>query len=383
MLPLIKDTTYGVAFDPAKASAPPASDADFTWAGVADATIPYLGFGKLTTDDQTTLKTSAGSLDTETKALKQYYLDAQIKAVAGDEAELLDYNGDYGTEKSTWTSWYTGAGATAFRQLCGERYIVFSGTDDGSDALTDAAISPAFTVADTVWHGGFVLEYNQWSSIVSSLAKPLNVASPMTSNFQAIFAGHSLGGGVAQIAATVFKKANPSVPVQYFTIGGAAAAFDNTNWSLSLWDNIPARRYVNTLRTCEGASYGDNYYQDPVPTLGLSIPLTARHTLHNDAVYPPKFLYTNEVTGATGNVCWHSPGWLGQCGSWGCGWPTWSCYCPSIIGCSTVTVLSCGGTPSKSYGPAPSGWKISNFDLHSSTLYLKNINELYLSQGGW
>lgn len=178
-------------------------------------------------------------------------------------------SGYYDGQKFSWKI-LPGSPADKFNKLCGDRLVIFSGSDDSSDWVdADFNFAPEYQAMGTSWHIGIYKEASQWFKPISLFATP-------NGDYQTIFAGHSLGGGMSQVAAVYYKyQMKAKNAVKYFGVGSATAVHRSHTTPSSVWYSIPAHRWVNTgcrkhyKKNMWGQMYDvqDEYYWDVVPML--------------------------------------------------------------------------------------------------------------------
>jgi hypothetical protein len=153
-----------------------------------------------------------------------------------------------------------------------ESYIVFSGTDDLTDAIEDIKIWPSWMpeIGMNV-HSGFLNKYNVWRNrnILSLLPRTTTVnKNGETLKSNVVFMGHSLGGAIANVAATMFKQSHSGLDVAIVTMGTPAAFSGSSVASSSLYNGIPNHRYINYQN-----GFWCSRYQDPVSDIDNVIDL--------------------------------------------------------------------------------------------------------------
>jgi len=174
--------------------------------------------------------------------LAQEYEEAEVEGQS-DAPRLFNQNPDFQNEQAQWDNWFYSAARQAFQQSCGTRWFAFSGSDDITDWVADFSPNPV-DLFDTTFHGGFVGKYNVHNYIDTNFWAP---------GEHHIFAGHSLGGGITQIAATHLAYKHPQESLEYITHGTGAAVYHHSLKPKNLaspWQNIPATNYVNQHRGC-------------------------------------------------------------------------------------------------------------------------------------
>jgi len=208
-------------------------------------------------EDKDVTETGA-PLDQQIQAC-QIQLSEKLRALELEEqqAELQGADVD---ENNGYTNWFKSADGIAFRRSCGTRYIAFSGSDDLMDWVSDFAATPVL-FQNTWFHMGFVGEYIGYN---------YENLKYITAGPNYIYAGHSLGGAIAQVAATHHKKLQPNQAIEYITHGTGAPFYKAQGIfagnSASVWNSIPATNYINHIRTCNVVG-GLAVRRDLVPSL--------------------------------------------------------------------------------------------------------------------
>jgi len=127
--------------------------------------------------------------------------------------------------------------------------IVFSGTTPTEilDWVRNASILSTYNSQMKLYvHNGFKYKYDMWSATVDSYVGTYNSATNAATSNKITFAGHSLGGAMAQIGGADYNSittVNWSVRVVTF---GAPTPFKppSSGWPAS-WTSTPHSRYVN------------------------------------------------------------------------------------------------------------------------------------------
>lgn len=205
-----------------------------------------------------------------------------------------------------------------FNDMCGDRFIIFSGSDDAADWIGNDFLGALVPVPmfGSGWAPGFLAEAVQWAIPIGVYGRPKDYYEYNSNTLKTakiVFGGHSLGGAAAEAAAAMWKASGiSSKPAHTWTLGTPASVTNNGgNGHVNSVKLNPHVNYENSVdpndtpHTCF-STRRSKQKKDIIPTLHEVLPWWSRP---NGASGSGKRSFYVENVGTPSPFCPRDDGW--------------------------------------------------------------------------